>query len=206
MILAIETSTAMCSAALFANGDIVDARAVKIGRGHAERLVPIIEELLGDHVPTEILVSVGPGSFTGIRVGIAAAQGLAIGWHVPVHGFSSMTLMAAAARRDAKTAGDITVAMQGGHGELFVQGFEGRHPHPIGDAESLPPADAASKHARPIITGPAAAALADAGCQGSEVIVSDPVAADAILLTQELRRLPPAPLYVRPPDAKPKAA
>ena len=51
-----------------------------VGRGHAERLVPMIAELLGGRRPDAILVDCGPGSFTGVRVGLAAAHGLAIGW------------------------------------------------------------------------------------------------------------------------------
>src|SRR5687768_8493268 len=76
MILAIDTSTAACSAALFdAAGECVGSADERIGRGHAERLVPMIAELLDGRRADRILVGVGPGSFTGIRVGIAAANG-----------------------------------------------------------------------------------------------------------------------------------
>ena len=71
-----------------------------VGRGHAERLLPMIEELLGGRRPTAILVDCGPGSFTGVRVGLAAAHGLAIGWRVPLAGYSSLALIAAAAERE----------------------------------------------------------------------------------------------------------
>ena len=67
-----------------ADGTIVASRDEVIGRGHAERLVPMIEEMLDGHVPARILVGVGPGSFTGLRVGIAAAHGMAIGWSIPL--------------------------------------------------------------------------------------------------------------------------
>ena len=79
MILAIDTSTAACSAALFDGDGICLARRDEmIGRGHSERLVPLLDEMLGGRRADSILVGVGPGSFTGIRVGLAAAQGLAI--------------------------------------------------------------------------------------------------------------------------------
>ncbi len=70
-----------------------------VGRGHAERLVPMIETLLADAggiIPDAILIDCGPGSFTGVRVGLAAAIGLGMGWGVPVAGCSSMALVAAA--------------------------------------------------------------------------------------------------------------
>ena len=72
MILAIDTSTAACTAALFDTAGACVARADElIGRGHAERLVSMIDEMLDGQSPDAILVGVGPGSFTGIRVGIA---------------------------------------------------------------------------------------------------------------------------------------
>jgi tRNA threonylcarbamoyl adenosine modification protein YeaZ len=77
MILAIDTSSAACTVALFKQGECVASHDEVIGRGHSERLVPSIAELLRGRVPDGILVGVGPGSFTGIRVGIAAAHGMA---------------------------------------------------------------------------------------------------------------------------------
>jgi len=76
MILAFDTSSAACSAALFEDDECVARRDELIGRGHSERLVPMIAELLDWKRPERILVGVGPGSFTGIRVAIAAAHGL----------------------------------------------------------------------------------------------------------------------------------
>src|SRR5687767_9846968 len=70
MILAIDTSTAACTAALFDDAGQCIAQADEvIGRGHAERLVPMIQEMLEGRAASQILVGVGPGSFTGIRVG-----------------------------------------------------------------------------------------------------------------------------------------
>src|SRR3954463_12997340 len=98
MILAFDTSSAACTAALFdVTGKCVARRDEVIGRGHAERLGPMIAELMEGRAATEILVGVGPGSFTGIRVAIAAAHGLAIGWNARLLGMSSLALLAAAA-------------------------------------------------------------------------------------------------------------
>src|SRR3978361_2079056 len=97
MLLIIDSATAACSAALVsAAGDLIAQRHEIVGRGHAERLLPMIADLLGGRVPTSILVDCGPGSFTGVRVGLAAAHGLAIGWKVPLAGYSSLALIAAA--------------------------------------------------------------------------------------------------------------
>src|SRR4051794_39655504 len=81
MILAFDTSSAACTAALFdGECECIARRDEMIGRGHSERLVPMLAELLDGRKPARILVGTGPGSFTGIRVGVAAAHGLAIGW------------------------------------------------------------------------------------------------------------------------------
>src|SRR6476646_7286383 len=113
MILAFDTSSAACTAALFDEaGDCVARRDEVIGRGHAERLVPMIAELMDGRAATRILVGVGPGSFTGIRVAIAAAHGLAIGWNAKLAGMDSLALLAAAADFD----GPLAAAIIGGHG------------------------------------------------------------------------------------------
>src|SRR4051794_2234179 len=118
MILAFDTSTAACTAALFdGSGGCIARRDELIGRGHSERLVPMIAEMLKGRRAERILVGVGPGSFTGIRVGIAAAHGLAIGWDADLAGMSSLALLAAGAELD----GDVAAAVIGGHGGLFVQ-------------------------------------------------------------------------------------
>ena len=79
--LVIETATAACSVALVEAGAVVDRRHEVVGRGHAERLVPMIAELLQDApTPDAVLVDCGPGSFTGIRVGLAAARAFGLAW------------------------------------------------------------------------------------------------------------------------------
>ena len=133
MILIIETVTAACSAALVEGSELVDERHELVGRGHAERLVPMIEALLAGRRPEGILVDCGPGSFTGVRVGLAAAQGLRIGWGVNLSGYSSMAAIAAAA------GGEIAVALEGGHGQLFVQTFGEEEMRPLDTLRSCRP-------------------------------------------------------------------
>jgi tRNA threonylcarbamoyl adenosine modification protein YeaZ len=202
MILAFDTSTAACTAALFDESGACIARAdEKIDRGHAERLVPMIDELLAGRRPGRILVGVGPGSFTGIRVGVAAAHGLAIGWNAELSGMSTLALLAAQAGRE----GEVAAAIDGGHGELFVQSFDAMTLEPAGPLLNLPPLEAAKAIAADRVVGPAASRLVDSRGRG-EAISALPSASAALRLPLPLRSLDPKPRYARAPDAKAKAA
>ena len=202
MILALDTSTPACTAALFAADGTLFARADQIiGRGHAEFLAPMIADMLDGHVPATILVGIGPGSFTGLRIGIACAHGLAVGWDIPIHGLDSLALIAAGAPGD----GPVAVAVSGGHGEIFVAQYDRPRLKPIGAAANLTPAAAAAVVDATLVVGSGAEALVAARGSG-EAIDLLPTAADALILPAALRSLPPSPLYARAPDARPVAA
>ena len=203
MILAFDTSTAACTAALLEpDGTVVASRDEVIGRGHAERLVPMIEEMLDGHVPSRILVGVGPGSFTGLRVGIAAAHGMAIGWRVPLAGMNSLALLAASAPAGE---GKVAAALSGGHGELFVQTFDRKKLSATGPVMNLTPSAAAMKVEAPLVVGTGAEALVEARHSG-EALPILPSASKALALPELLRMLECKPIYARAPDARPKAA
>ncbi len=203
LILALDTSTTACTAALLLpDGTIVASRDEVFGRGHAERLVPMIEEMLDGHVPTRLMVGVGPGSFTGLRVGIAAAHGLAIGWSVPLSGMNSLALLAAAA---PPGEGTVTAAMAGGHGELFVQTFDRKKLTATGPILNLTAVAAAARVDAPLVVGSGAEALVAARRSG-EALPLLPVASRALMLPELLRMLECKPIYARAPDARPKAA
>jgi len=198
MLLVIDSATAACSVALLgADGALLGAAHEIVGRGHAERLLPMVETVLAGRRPDAILVDCGPGSFTGLRVGLAAASGLAIGWRVPVSGYSSMALIAAASGET-----EATVALIGGHGELFVQNYGGDPIAPLCELRSLPPDAAAAAFAAPRVLGSGAQALVEARGHG-EWRDALPNAAEAGLLPPSLRNLPPKPIYGRGPDARP---
>ncbi|HVF83948.1 MAG TPA: tRNA (adenosine(37)-N6)-threonylcarbamoyltransferase complex dimerization subunit type 1 TsaB [Sphingomicrobium sp.] len=202
MILALDTSTAACTAALFAaDGRLLASADERIGRGHAERLVPMIEELLAGRQPERILVGCGPGSFTGLRVSVAAAHGMAIGWQAQLRGFSSLALLAAG----APGHDGVAVAVTGGHGELFVQQFERAPLAAAGPLLNLPPGEAAAAITASLVIGSGAATLVDARGWG-EPVGSLPSARHALLLPPAIADMPPKPIYARAPDAKPKAA
>lgn len=203
MILALDTSTAACTAALLErDGTIIASRDEVIGRGHAERLVPMIEEMLDGHVPARILVGVGPGSFTGLRVGIAAAHGMAIGWSIPLSGMNSLALLAASA---PPGEGKLAAAVAGGHGELFVQAFDRKKLTATGPILNLTPQAAAMKFDAPLVVGSGAKALVVARHSG-EAMELLPTASRALALPELLRMLECKPIYARAPDARPKAA
>ena len=202
MILAIDSASAACTAALLSsNGTVVAERHELIGRGHAERLMPMVNDLLGDKLPSQILVGVGPGSFTGLRVALAAAHGMAIGWDVPVAGFDSLALIAASAPGD----GVVAVAMLGGHGQWFVGQYDRPSFRVIHAVTSMAPADAVRIIDATSVVGTAASALVELRGFGEAANVL-PHAVKALALSSPLRSLEPKPVYARLPDAKPAVA
>ena len=203
MLLAFDTSSAACTAALFDDaGTCLAHRDELIGRGHAERLVPMIAELMAGRHADQILVGVGPGSFTGIRVAIAAAHGLGIGWGAELKGMSSLALLAAGVTGER----EVAAAVAGGHAELFVQQFDGATLEPTSDLMNLPPADAAAAISSPVVVGSGAERLVQARGWG-EARDGWPRAADALRLPQPQRSLSSRPINARAPDARvPEAA
>ena len=197
MLLVIDSATAACSVALIEGNEVIDARHEVVGRGHAEKLLPMIEDMLGARRPGAILVDCGPGSFTGVRVGLAAAQGLAIGWGISVHGYSSTALIAAGVQGN-----EIAVALIGGHGQIFVQSYRRDPLEPTSALRSLAPEEAAAAISTHDVYGSGAAMLVTARGFGTawEAL---PSAREAWRLPEALRMLPPRPIYGRAPDAKP---
>jgi len=199
--LVIETATAACSVALIERGAVLAEAHEVVGRGHAERLVPMIASLPDQGRAPHILVDVGPGSFTGVRVGLAAARGLAIGWGSQVAGYSSLANIAAASFAREQVAGMLAVLLEGGHGEVFMQLFG---PPPMMTAEPLE--SLTPEAARKRLGG--AHAVGD----GLRFLRFDdprnaprgelPRAADALHLPPHLAQLPPRPIYGRAPDAR----
>lgn len=175
-----------------------------LGRGHAERLVPMIAHLPGKGRADRICVSLGPGSFTGVRIGIAAARALGIAWHADVLGYPTLALVAAQARL-LHAASPVTVCMNGGHGECFVQDFDAQG-MPASALSSVPMAMLGEQPARAIIAGNKAQEKADAignfvgNYSGVEYLLPD--ARQFGALPVELATPDLTPIYGRAPDAK----
>lgn len=118
LLLAISTSSPALSIALVAGLQVLASRHESIGRGHAEALVPGIAALLeAQPLPQAILVDIGPGSYTGIRIGIAAARALGLAWRVPVHGVSALALVAAQAFAADPGLADVLAIIDAGRGQ-----------------------------------------------------------------------------------------
>ena len=207
IVLAIDTAGTGCYAALHDTDQdtILGAAGADIGRGHAERLMEFVDAALesaGMDLPAvdRIAVTVGPGSFTGIRVGVAAARGLALALGVPAVGVS--TLAALAADRRAQTP--LLVAIDAKRDEVYWQLF-------AGDGSAMtPPAIASVEEARRIAAGHDGAVAGSA----ARLLRSDALAeVDGVSIATVARlgahlspeQHQPKPLYLRGPDAKPQA-
>ncbi len=201
--LAIETASEACSVALFDDARLVAHDYKVLGRGHAEALVPMIAALPDKGRADRILVSLGPGSFTGVRIGIATARALGVAWGAQVLGYPTLDLVAVRAWQPTPRA--VTVCMNGGHGEWFVQNFGG------GDAQdeyrSLTPKSAAKACLHDVIVGNRAQQLADL-LEGRDAHALEllPDAAKVRLLHESRLTADLSPIYGRAPDAVPQSA
>ena len=198
--LAIECATEACSAALFEDGVLLAGAFEVIGRGHAERLVPIIAELPGRGRADRILVSLGPGSFTGVRVGLAAARALALAWRAECLGYPTLALVAAQAL--AQRSGPVSVCMSGGHGEWFVQDF-GADGLPEHQLQSLAPDQARLNRRHAFAAGSKARELLESAGPDQEVLDILPDARQVMAMRADLLIADLTPIYGRAPDARP---
>lgn len=202
--LVIDTATEALSVALFTDGKLIGFHHEIAGRGHAEKLIPIIASLPEGGRAEEIIVDRGPGSFTGVRVGLAAARALGYAWDAPVKGYASLSLIAAMAHEREGTGEILTIAITGGHGELFWQSFDTATLAPQGEIISTPITELAQTLDTPIVYGTGAQALVETRGFG-EAISIHPDARAFPKLAATMIEADALPLYGRGADAVPLA-
>jgi tRNA threonylcarbamoyladenosine biosynthesis protein TsaB len=206
-ILAIECSTSACSAALRGPlGPIASQTAV--GRGQAEAMVPLIGAVMAEAglewpAISLIGVTVGPGSFTGLRIGLAAARAIALARDIPLAGVTTADLLAFSTPADLYRGRRLLIAIDSKRDDLFVQPF-GPDGLPLGDIAALLPEDALAPHFGPLLVAGDAAERFRGLRADVEIHSLLPDAGHlaelALRRFREGTALAAQPLYVRPPD------
>ena len=217
-LLAVDTALeALAVALLTREGDRIDvvAETDVIGRGHAERLIGAIEALLARAGTTlseidAFAATVGPGSFTGIRIGVAAVRGFALAAHKPSVGVPTLEALAAEGRA-ARPGRAVFAVLDARKDEVYAQGFDVAGT-PLGRAEVIAPALAAERAAavEAVLIGTGAPLVA-ARAPALERLAAPTIPGIETIARLALARLDacgacakPSPLYVRPADAKPQ--
>lgn len=210
LTLAIDTAANFCSACVWDGGRVLGREERDIGRGHAEQLVETVERALAvagrDFTDiSRVAVTVGPGSFTGIRVGVAAARGFGLALGVPVAGVTTLEALAADARGEAD--GPVTVAIHGGRGQIFLQSFSADGV-PLGEPVAVATEDAvfAVPPSAQFLAGNAAAEITPALDRPMPAGLDRATGAiETVARLGESSNRPPVPLYMRGADARPQA-
>jgi tRNA threonylcarbamoyladenosine biosynthesis protein TsaB len=218
-VLAIDTALAACAVAVFDSeaNRILASQSLPMTRGHAEALMPLVERVMADASTDfagidRIAVTTGPGSFTGLRVGIAAARGIALAAEKPAIGVT--TLLAYAAPYQHEGRFPIIAAIDARHDQVYFQVFApGGRPRSEPRLTALSEAAEAAAAAPARLVGSAAQAVAAALPENGAIPVSvEPRLAPDVAWVGRLGAVaaedssPPAPQYLRAPDAQPQYA
>jgi tRNA threonylcarbamoyladenosine biosynthesis protein TsaB len=222
-ILGFDTATSACSAAVWENGRIAARRFEPMSRGQSERLMPMVREVLSeagaDFPDLDLLaVTTGPGAFTGLRIGLAAARGMALAGDLACFGVTTLDAVAAGVSETERQKANVLVVLDSKRAEVYAQAFRSDL-RPLSEAQALMPADLAALMAngegdadRVLVAGDGAGqviqALKDKGIEA--VLSTAPGVPDAATVaaiaaerwSSDQPAEPLRPLYLRPPDAK----
>ena len=207
ILLALDTALGACSAAVLRDGELLAAQSDPMERGHQERLAPLVGAVMaeaGAAFPAldRLAVTVGPGSFTGVRIGLAFAKGLALALDLPCVGVGSLEALAASAG-----PGFVAAAIDARRERVYLQVFADGVPAMAPDLLDIPEAVARLAELYPggeaSLVGSGAALIAGA-IPGAAVDLR--AAPDVAVLARLAAGRPspttsPRPLYLRPPDA-----
>lgn len=214
-LLAIDTAANLCAAAVAdaATGAVLGAESRDIGKGHAEQLMDVIAHAMakggqGWNGLTRLAVTVGPGSFTGIRVGVAAARGLALALDLPLTGITTLEALAAGTRM-RHPGRPVLAALDARRGEVYAQAFDAD-----GRPQAVPRAMTVAAAGEMVAGGMAlcgSAARLLAGVSGvsglafgPEDAAPDIAAVAALAAARPVSAEKPKPLYLRGADARPQ--
>jgi tRNA threonylcarbamoyladenosine biosynthesis protein TsaB len=144
-ILAIDTATRGCSVALWQDGDVIGSAAEEMERGQSAALMPMIVKVLKESGRdfadlNTFAVTIGPGAFTGLRIGLAAARGMALAANLPVIGVSTLEAVAGAVPEQERQGKTILVALDSKRADHYVQLFSATL-EPLGEPQTSLPED-----------------------------------------------------------------
>ena len=221
-VLAFDAAGAACSAAVFRGGRVVSRRFEAMTRGHAEALVPMIQAVMAEAGLSYgdldvIAVTVGPGGFTGVRIGLATARGLALAAARPLLGVTNFEAVAHAVPETARGGHDLLVVLDAKRAEVYAQRFPADATTGAPPMLAAPEALAAELARRPaLLAGDAVDRVAPlVAAAGSEIRCAQapgPTDAAQVAALAATRAVPspdaplPRPLYLRAPDvSRPKS-
>ena len=221
-ILAFDCACAQCSVVLWRDGAVLAHRAEALRHGQAEKLLPMIQAALGDAALAysglaAIATTLGPGSFTGLRAGLAAARGLALATRLKAVGVTTLEVAAHQVDAAERRGRSVIVAIDTRRDDLFVQMFD-EHLAAIAPARIASASEAAAQApcGALVLAGDATAGLAAAlASEGRDVIASRHAGAidAAVIARLAATRLasgaglePLAPVYLRAPEITPAPA
>lgn len=212
-VLGLDSAGSQCAVAVLDGERVASARAEAMMRGQAERLMPLIAETLAAAAIAPaaldlIAVTIGPGSFTGIRIGLAAARGLALATGRPAIGVGVLDAYAAAVPPAARQARTLIVAVESKRDEFYLQAFKAVGAALAPPAQVHPRDLAAWLPAGPLLLAGDAAARLQTQLAGRDVATA--AGADLVdaVWVARLGRVkvaagtvePPRPFYLRAPD------
>ena len=220
-ILGLDSATAACSAAVWCDGALRAHRSARLDRGHAEALMPMVVSVMdeaGLRYPELdlIAVTVGPGTFTGVRIGLAAARGLALASGLPLAGITTLEALARAVPASARRGRRVVAALDARRDEVYLQVF-GPRLAPLGPPSAVPRSEVGQvvPEGPLVLAGNGAPLVREAlGGRANEALVAEEAelpdaafVAEAAAIRykaggEALRREVPGPLYLRAPDAR----
>lgn len=199
LVLALDTALSAATAVVAEGDRVLAVRSQPMARGHQEAIATLTQEAMTEagiafRRLDRIGVTVGPGSFTGLRVGLSFAKGLALAWRTPLIGMGTLEALASSV-----DGGRVLAAVDAGRGQIYLQGTGAPMRLSVADAIAF-----AANFRPDVIVGSGGALLADAA-PGARLIDRDHAPPEVLARLTQLMPVsegPPKPLYLRAPDAK----